>query len=84
MIIFLLHLAIAGILAYVVIRSIVETGRKDLVIPIAGIITIFLIHCISFGETCLQCNITSPKCMGELFMFWFFAGWAIIRLVWRK
>ena len=80
MILFLFHLAIAVILSYILVRAVVESGRKDLVIPIAGIATLFIIHCITFWESCLECSLQEPACIAEIIMFWLFAGWAGIRL----
>ena len=77
---FLFHMAIAIILGYILIRAVVESGRKDLVIPIAGIVTLFVIHCITARESCIQCSLTDPGCSAEIIMFWLFAGWAVIRL----
>ena len=80
MILFLFHLAIAVVLGYVLTRAVIESGRKDLIIPIAGIITLFIIHCVTFRESCLECSLSEPACFAEILMFWLFAGWAGIRL----
>ena len=80
MILFFFHLAIAIILGYILIRAVAESGRKDLIIPIAGIVTLFILHCITFQESCLECSLQEPACIAEIIMFWLFAGWAGIRL----
>jgi len=79
-ILFVFHLAITIILGYILLRAVVESGRKDLIIPIAGIVTLFLIHCATFRESCLKCSVAEPACFAEIIMFWLFAGWAGIRL----
>jgi len=82
-ILFLFHLAIAILLGYIFIRAVVESNRKELLIPLAGFATLFVIHCVTFRESCLNCSVTEPACFAEILMFWLFAGWAIIRL-WIK
>ncbi|MDN5358236.1 MAG: hypothetical protein PWP76_79 [Candidatus Diapherotrites archaeon] len=77
---FLFHLAIALGLGYVLIRAVIESGKKDLIIPVAGIVTLFIIHCITFRASCLSCDLNSPNCIAELLLFWLFAIWAVIRL----
>lgn len=84
MILFAIHLSIAVALGYILIRAVVESGRKDLLIPIAGIVTLFAIHCLTFRESCLQCSLIDSRCVAEILMFWFFAGWAGIRLLTDK
>ncbi len=84
MILFAIHATIAVILAYVLIRAVVESKRTDLVVPIAGIATLFIIHCITFRESCLGCSLSDPRCVGEIITFWFLAGWAIAAAAKKK
>lgn len=79
MILFFIHLAIAVLLGYLLVEYAVKSGKKDLIIPTAGIVTLFLLHCITFKASCLECSLSDPRCIGELLLFWFFAGWAIIK-----
>ena len=80
MILFAVHLAIALLLGYILVRTVMESRRKDLIIPIAGIATLFIIHCTTHIASCVDCSLSDPGCAAELIMFWLFAGWAIIRL----
>jgi len=82
-ILFAVHLAIALLLGYILIRAIYESGKKELIAPISGITTLFVIHCVTHGSSCLQCSTSDPECMAEIILFWLFAGWAIIQL-WLK
>ncbi len=84
MILFAIHATIAVILAYILIRAVVESKRADLVVPIAGIATLFIIHCITFRESCLECSLKDPHCVGEIVTFWFLAGWAVVAAAKKK
>ncbi len=79
MILFVFHLAIAVLLGYVLISYAIKSGKKGLIIPLAGIVTLLILHCISFRASCLECSLNDARCIGELILFWFFAGWAVIK-----
>ncbi len=80
MILFAVHLAIALLLGYVLVRAVYDSGKKELIIPMSGIATLFIIHCITHGSSCLQCTTSDPGCMAEIILFWLFAGWAILQM----
>ncbi len=81
MILFAVHAAIAVVLAYILIRAVTESGRKDLIVPVSAIATLFIIHCTTFKSSCLECSLKDPRCVGELVLFWIFASWGVLAVV---
>ena len=80
MILFAVHLAIALLLGYILVRAVYDSKKKELIVPISAIATLFVIHCVTHGSSCLQCTVSDPGCLSELILFWVFAGWAILQM----
>ncbi len=77
MILFALHAAIAILTAYVVLSK----AKKTALFPLAGILALFVFHCLYFRESCLSCVPENPVCAAEILAFWFLAAWAILSTI---
>ncbi len=78
MILFLFHAVIALLVAYIVLRSVYESGRRELLLPLGGILLVFLAHCLLSTSSCLECELTNPRCVVEIALFWVFTAWAVV------
>jgi len=77
-ILFLFHTVILVLLALILGYAIASSGSYQLLGPLFGLLTLYLIHCSLWGEACTSCDLGSPTCVAEIALFWIFVAWGVL------
>ena len=74
---FWFHLVILVLLGAILGYEVWQRGNKRVLVPLMGILALFLFHCLYWGEACTTCDLNSVVCIAELALFWLFIGWGV-------